>query len=176
MSYIGSSLGQLVKNEGLTDGVMLHMLQNMGLRDIKTPLLECVHLMRSTKRVIAAFDRCLDPYGITINQWEALSYIDGKPAIRPIDFAEDMGTSRSTAMRSLRLLEKAGLIKQTQNQEDARSILLEVTPQGRRRMEKVSEILEKFSNEVTSGISKIELKTLSSILGQIVQNTKVEEL
>jgi DNA-binding MarR family transcriptional regulator len=176
MSYIESSLVAVSGIQHIDKNLCVwHMLHNMNEPRVKTPLLECIQLIRSTKRLITKFDRILQPHGITINQWEALNHLMDRGTIRPSDFTENMGVIHSTAIRSLNLLQEAGLIRRVLNKEDGRSFLLEVTSLGKRRMEQVSKVLEKFSNEITNGISKTELKTLSSILDQIVRNTKVEE-
>jgi DNA-binding MarR family transcriptional regulator len=148
----------------------------MSEQKISSPLLECIQLIRAGKCVVAAFDRHLDQHSITVTQWEALNYLSSTKSIRQIDFATKMDINRGSAMRSLRRLEEEGFIKQLPNESDDRSLVVEVTALGKRRMEQASTVLENFAKEVAGAISRTELKTLSTILNQMVENTKVEDL
>lgn len=76
--------------------------------------------------------------GLNPAQWNALRYLNrvDAPARTMSAFARFHVTTRSTASQTLAALVRKKLIKKTRDAEDGRVIRLELTPKGRRLLER----------------------------------------
>jgi DNA-binding MarR family transcriptional regulator len=76
--------------------------------------------------------------GLNPAQWNALRYLNrANPSSRTMSaFAKFHVTTRSTASQTLAALVRKKLIKKTRDSEDGRVIRLELTPKGRKLLER----------------------------------------
>lgn len=85
-----------------------------------------------------AFHHLEGDTGLSVERIELLSYLERSPLARLTagEVAEALGVSRPAITRTVKNLEEAGLIRRVPSTLDGRSILLRLTPTGRRAVNK----------------------------------------
>lgn len=96
----------------------------------------CTGLRQAAFAVTEIYDRALAPSGLKITMFRLVRRIAeaGRPSIS--ELARIVELDRSTLGRSLRVLEKDGLVRFVDNAEDERSKCVVLTPQGRAALAK----------------------------------------
>lgn len=87
------------------------------------------HLMRQVARL---YDAEVARSGLKTTQYSLLSHVLHLGPIRPVDLAQAMGVDASTLTRNLKPLVAEGWLVQGEG-PDARSRLIEITDEGRRK-------------------------------------------
>jgi DNA-binding MarR family transcriptional regulator len=72
---------------------------------------------------------------LTPREFAVLSTIGATRPITPTDLAQLLGMPATTLSAVLKRFERDGLVVRTRNPEDGRSVLLEPTPEGERRIQ-----------------------------------------
>lgn len=80
---------------------------------------------------------------LTARDFAVLSTIGATTAITPRDLAELLGMPATTLSAVLKRLEEPGAVRRRRNPEDGRSVLLELTAEGRARMEAAAPALRR---------------------------------
>jgi DNA-binding MarR family transcriptional regulator len=72
--------------------------------------------------------------GLSVERIELLSYLERNPSLQPTagEVAETLGVSRPAITRTVNNLETAGLVRRVPSALDGRSVVLRLTPAGRR--------------------------------------------
>lgn len=110
-------------------------------------------------------DRCmirrLAEIGLNLAQWRAVALLSlsGKTTFR--ELAEYAWLDRGDLSRALRRLEAAGLVRRSPNPRDQRSIILALTPRGRRIYTAFSAEWRLFEREFNSLFKAGELRQLN---------------
>jgi DNA-binding MarR family transcriptional regulator len=98
----------------------------------------CLRLRRITRRITHIYDRLLEPVGLTVNQFGLLGRLYGasqRGELLAIGIlAERVGMDPTTLNRSLKPLEKAGLIASTDDPNDRRVRAVTITDAGRDKL------------------------------------------
>jgi DNA-binding MarR family transcriptional regulator len=92
---------------------------------------------RATHRLLAALDYALADLGLSPAEVNALACIDAETTVRELVAAT--GQRPSTLTGVLDRLERRGLIERAANPADRRSVLVRLTPDGRRHAAQVGE-------------------------------------
>ena len=88
------------------------------------------------------------------------------------DIEREFSIRRSTASRTLQLMEKNGYIRREPVSYDARMKKLVITEKGKEARVRMQERLDRFELQLQSGISEEDLEHLSRIVGQMEENIK----
>ena len=91
---------------------------------------------RVTHRLLAALDDALADLGLSAAEVNALACIGGEATVRELVAATAQRPSTLTGV--LDRLERRGLIERTANPADRRSVLVRLTPDGRRHAARVA--------------------------------------
>jgi DNA-binding MarR family transcriptional regulator len=98
----------------------------------------CLRLRRITRRITHIYDQLLEPAGLTINQFGLLGRLYGasqRGELLAIGIlAERVGMDPTTLNRSLKPLEKAGLIANTGDRDDRRVRAVTITEAGKDKL------------------------------------------
>lgn len=107
----------------------------------------------------------LKPFGITIEQFNALRILKGKhpDAMCVKDIASRLIERNSNVPRIMDKLVQKQLISRSTSTQDKRETLHQLTDRGLERLEKMSQRIEQLDNEVL-GIDEAEAKTLHMLL------------
>ena len=90
--------------------------------------------------------------------------------VRLSDLAECMQVSKASASQMVRKLEGRGLLKRTPSEEDRRSVLIQVTLQGRELLALEHKIYERISEKISKQLSSEEFRTLESLLSRACES------
>lgn len=89
------------------------------------------------------------------------------PGTRAADLAAHVGVGRATISRQLRRLEELGFLTRSPDPQDVRGQLLELTPEGARRVASVADARRQWLRDALSSWSPQDVATLGSSLAQL---------
>jgi DNA-binding MarR family transcriptional regulator len=133
--------------------------------DLIALLIALVHGGRITE---ARFDAALEAVGLSLPKWHALKQIlavEEPPTLRLL--ATQLGCVKSNATQLVDRLAADGLVRRTPDPDDRRSILIEVTDEGRRRYEAGTRAIAAVEEELLEGFSCAERQELSGLLRRL---------
>jgi DNA-binding MarR family transcriptional regulator len=111
----------------------------------------------------------LAPLGIT-SQQAALLLMAGRSVASPAQVAAEIGTDTAGMTRLLDRLERKGLVRRARHPDDRRSVVIEVTEQGRALVPKLPPIFGRVSRQLFRGFSAAELEQLIGLLQRVRTN------
>jgi DNA-binding MarR family transcriptional regulator len=101
---------------------------------------------------------------------QALAIVDGAgQPLTPSDIAERMLVSSATITSVLDTLERRGWVRRTPNPDDRRSLLIEITDDGRAMSDAFIPGLHKLERQVMSELNASERKQLMALLGRVLE-------
>lgn len=108
--------------------------------------------------------------------WEShvLSYVEVYGPCRVSELRRVFGYQPSTLTSVLDRLESEGLVLRQPNKEDRRSILIAVTPEGRRIGRAARQAVDEFEAEMLRGLTATDLEGFRRVMAAIAQVTQVE--
>lgn len=98
------------------------------------PVCLCMNMRMATRRLVAHYEAHLAESGLNISQFGLLASIAAKPGVTMSGLAETLELSPSTLTRTLRPLQKDGLIEIVADKQNQRQRLLKLTSEGRKRL------------------------------------------
>lgn len=108
--------------------------------------------------------------GVSQTVAQALAIVDGAgQPLTPSDIAERMLVSSATITSVLDTLERRGWVRRTPNPDDRRSLLIEITDDGRAMSDAFIPGLHKLERTVMSGLDAAERKQLMALLARVLQ-------
>lgn len=108
--------------------------------------------------------------------WEShlLTYVDTYGPCRVSELRRVFGYHPSTLTSVLDRLEFEGLLSRQPNPEDRRSILIAVTPRGRRVGRRARNAVQTFENQILQHLTDNDLKGFRRVMAAIAEVTQVE--
>jgi DNA-binding MarR family transcriptional regulator len=114
------------------------------------------------RRVVATFD-------IHVTAASALAVIDGSTApLTPSQVGDRILAASATMTATLDLLEYRGWIRRALNPNDRRSVLIEITPNGRAAADQLLPGIRKIERSVMSALSHEERAQLLDLLAKVL--------
>jgi DNA-binding MarR family transcriptional regulator len=95
-----------------------------------------VAIVRNYQKCLRVMSLALEDTGLSVAQHEILLAIGLRPGLTQQDLAERLLVVKSNISGLLHRLEAQGLVRRKPHPEDARSKCIELTPEGRRRLER----------------------------------------
>lgn len=123
----------------------------------------CAALRRTTRAVSRMYDDRISRSGIRGTQYTLLRILDSAGPLRQNDVAEIMHADAATLSRTLRPLERDGLLT-SEVGEDKRERLWSITPEGRKRVRAALPHWEKAQHKLREAFTESEWKTLRTLL------------
>jgi len=105
--------------------------------------------------------------GLTLPQVHALEILGSHKALRMKELAEKMGVTTGTLTVLADRLEKAGMLRRKPHDKDRRSILVELTKQGKLVYEEHDELHNQLTRDITAHLSDEERQCLAITLEKI---------
>lgn len=122
----------------------------------------------------ATIDRALSDTGITQSGWTVLMQLSQLgDNVSVSELAEVQGIELPPLMRTLTQLEKQGLIARTTSPYDKRIRLLALTADGKRMLEKITQVIETCQTRASDNIPPESLQLFSHTLNHIACNLRV---
>jgi DNA-binding MarR family transcriptional regulator len=109
----------------------------------------------------------LDRQGITEIEAHLLARLSGKGSISVADLQRAFGLRPSTLTNALDRLERRRLIVRRTDQEDRRSVLVALTPAGRRAAREVIAMVDELESRVAGRVSKDQLRSFDAVVEAI---------
>ena len=138
----------------------------MGPLDSYLPYL----LNRAGTRIAAAFSEEMRPLGATLQMWRVLAALRERNGRRMGDLSETTSIEVSTLTRLVDNMEKQGLVVRRRAAEDARAVVLQATPAGRRLTQRILPIAERYESVALAGFNVTEAETLKTALRRLYVN------
>ncbi|WP_188194579.1 MarR family winged helix-turn-helix transcriptional regulator [Nonomuraea sp. SYSU D8015] len=114
-------------------------------------------------------ERRLAPLGLTVQQ-AALLLHAARGDVTPSLLKSRLGTDTAGMTRLLDRLEAKGLLRRARHPEDRRSIVIELTDEGRALVPGLPPIFGKISHQVFAGFSPQEIAQVTDMLRRILRN------
>lgn len=127
-------------------------------------------LNRAGSRIAAAFSDEVRPHGATLQMWRVLAALRDRDGRRMGDLSETTSIEVSTLTRLVDSMEKKGLVVRRRAAEDARAILLHVTPDGRRLTRRIVPIAKRYERVALAGFKPNEAESLKAALRRLYAN------
>ncbi len=132
-------------------------------------------LNRAGARIATAFSEEVRPLGTTLQEWRVLAALRERDGRRMGDLSDTTSIEVSTLTRLVDSMEKKGLVVRRRDAEDARAVLLHVTPAGRRLTRRVLPIADRYEAVALAGFNAAEAKTLKAALRRLYANMSALE-
>jgi DNA-binding MarR family transcriptional regulator len=126
---------------------------------------ECFDLkmMRASAHINQFYKKTIAPAGVTAGQYRILRHIDAVDGGSVQAVAEHMGVDRSTLTRTVRPLEKAGLVSDNRT-EGCRDRKLVLTDEGKKVMEQARKLWADAQDQIAEKLGKDGMRNLSALL------------
>ncbi len=108
--------------------------------------------------------------GLHVGQEMVLIELWREDGLRGGELAERLGVEPPTVTKMLRRLERCGLVIQRRDTEDARSVRVYLTDEGRSLEEPVARCWEKVEEKTFAGMSAGERRTFHRLLTKVRAN------
>lgn len=151
------------------------MMYMEGMIIMKFNLSECIGFITNTtmKFVSEDFNRRLEAKGSTRIQWIALYFLNEEnKSISQKELATLMNIKDSSLARLVDRMERDGLINRVENPKDKRVKFLELTNDGRNKIETLLPEGKYFSDLLLEDITEEELVTFYRVLDKMSNNIK----
>ena len=129
-------------------------------------------IIRLRSSLFATVDREVAPWGVSSAQAAILIYIAHGRGNRAADIARDYNYDTGSMTRMIARLVKKGLLKRVRDEEDRRSVRLELTAKARKLTEKLPAVAARSLNRLLRGFNRAELDTLKGLLGRMLANAE----
>lgn len=127
-------------------------------------------IIRLRSALFATVDRQVAPWGVSSAQAAILIYIAHGRGNRAADIARDYNYDTGSMTRMIDRLVAKGLLKRARNEDDRRSVRLELTAKARKLTEKLPAVAARSLNRLLRGFSRSELDELKGLLGRMLTN------
>ncbi|HEV8236236.1 MAG TPA: MarR family transcriptional regulator [Gemmatimonadaceae bacterium] len=128
-----------------------------------------IALLRTASVVGRALGRVLEPWGLSLAQYNALRIIRGAgpSGIATLAIRERMIEEGTTITRILDKLEQSGYIGRERALPDRRQVMCEATADGRRLLDKIDPIVDAADEEAVASLGAREVAQLIDLLDTI---------
>lgn len=128
----------------------------------------CFSLYASSREIIKMYKPLLEPYDLTYTQYITMMVLWEESKIIFKDLAKRLYLDSGTLTPVLKRLESKNFIKKFRNEEDDRSVTIELTEKGRGLREKLTQVPEKIYCKING--EENELYILKSHLDKLLKN------
>jgi DNA-binding MarR family transcriptional regulator len=126
------------------------------------------NLRKASRMMAQAYDRYLQPSGLTNTQFTLLAVISGRGPISITELAGVLGMDRTTLTRNLRLVERHGLLEVTAG-KDARTRDVRLTANGHEALKKAIPLWQDAQSRVVEAFGRAHWRELVKELRAISQ-------
>jgi len=128
-----------------------------------------IALLRTASVVGRALSRVLEPWGLSLAQYNALRIIRGAgpDGIATLAIRERMIEEGTTITRILDKLEQSGYIRRERALPDRRQVICEVTAGGRRLLDSIDPVVDAADEEAVASLSAREVGQLIELLDTV---------
>jgi DNA-binding MarR family transcriptional regulator len=139
-------------------------------RPFRSPAQEAtIALLRTASVIGRAIGRVIEPWGLSLAQYNALRIVRGagSAGIATLAIRERMVEEGTTITRILDKLEAAGWIRRERSFPDRRQVICMATPEGKRLLDEIDPVVDAADEEVVASLSADQIETLIDLLDRI---------
>ncbi len=129
------------------------------------------HLNRTGVRLATAFTKELERFNLTLPMWRVLAVLWHHGELKVSDITVDTTIEQSTLSRMLVTMDDRGLITRERSKLDARTVVVNLTPAGRKMTKTLIPWALHFERLALKGFSEEEISTLYAMLTRIFENS-----
>jgi DNA-binding MarR family transcriptional regulator len=128
-----------------------------------------IALLRTASVVGRAVARTIEPWGLSLAQYNALRIIRGAgtAGIPTLAIRERMIEEGTTITRLLDKLEYAGFIRRERSEPDRRQVICFATPEGRRLLDRIDPQVDAADEAAVSALSERQLEQFIALLDTV---------
>lgn len=127
---------------------------------------------RGAHLIGAYLDATVADLGLTQGEAHVLAQLIGRGSVSISVLHHEFGHKRSTLTNVLDRLENRGLVRRKANQKDRRSILIQLTPSGKRAAALVNDALNQLEKAITGQVEHRDLTGLTAVVQALEANVK----
>lgn len=127
----------------------------------------CAFLRSATRKVTAAYDQALVPFGINIAQYSLLRRVERLQPVSLTELGRDTELERSTIGRNVRVLERMGLVETRRSEADLRESVVALTPRGLALLGQAGPAWQQCQQDLEARLGAVRITALREILGAI---------
>jgi DNA-binding MarR family transcriptional regulator len=135
----------------------------------RTAACTCSRLRKVTRRVSQIYDRSLEASGLTVTQYALLAHLVSFDGISIGALAEKMVMDPTSLTRTLRPLERQGLVALKPSRSDRRMRSLHLTAAGRRAFDEAKPAWARTQRFIESAIGELETPALHAALDRVLE-------
>lgn len=129
----------------------------------------CSRLRKVTRRVSQIYDRSLEASGLTVTQYALLAHLASFDGISIGALAEKMVMDPTSLTRTLRPLEREGLVALKPSRSDRRMRSLHLTAAGRRAFDAAKPAWARAQRHIEAAIGDLETPALHAALDRVLE-------
>jgi len=118
------------------------------------------------------YQKVVNPFDITVDQWEILVILWEKEGITQKEIAERLYKDQTNIARMLFKLENKGFIHRVTHETDRRSLRVYLTDKGRETKDEILAPSIEAYRKTIAGLSEEEVETFRRLLAAIYKNVK----
>jgi DNA-binding MarR family transcriptional regulator len=128
-----------------------------------------IALLRTASVVGRAMARVLEPWGLSLAQYNALRIIRGAGTggIPTLAIRERMIEEGTTITRILDKLDDAGYVRRERGTPDRRQVMCYATPAGRKLLDEIDPVVDAADEEAVAVLSERQLEQLVELLDEV---------
>lgn len=124
------------------------------------------------KRISEDFNRRLEKQGSTRKQWVAMYFLErAKQPISQKELAQLMNIKDSTLARLVDRMERDHLLIRIESKADKRVKYLELTEEGKFKLDKLMPVGENFNDLLMEGLTEEDLVVFQKVIDRMLANT-----
>ena len=132
------------------------------------------HLFFYFSQILARRTRAINaklrPYGLDYPRWRVLAVLQEHSGATMGQLADLTSVDRTTLTRTLGLMEEARLVARQERESDRRSLVISLTPKGRRMFARILPLTLAETDRALTGFSSAEIGALRDWLKRIADN------
>lgn len=128
----------------------------------------CMNMRLATRRLVALYEAHLSPIGINVSQFGIMASVAAEADMTMSRLAERLELSPSTLTRTLRPLEKDGLVEAYADAANRRLKRVRLTAEGRKRLKRAGAAWAKAQAEATAIVAPKDVERVLAATGRLV--------
>lgn len=125
-------------------------------------------LARSSKLVSEQFHATVKAAGLNVNYWRILASLSDGDGLSLKQLNERVLFNQPTLSKLVARMESEGLLERLKGEQDKRSILIYITPQGRELVDQLLEKAKWHESEVLAKYNEEQQELLKDMLRQLI--------
>ena len=130
-----------------------------------------LEIFRTNGNLLYVGDQLTADLGLTSARWQVLGAIEDQ-AITVAHIARNMGLTRQSVQRLVKVLNEDGMVELFDNPHHKRAKLVKLTGLGKQKYEAITQIQISWANMIASGIDVGRLKDATGILQELRKRLK----